>query len=190
MVKKCIKLLVFCCCSLLFVVTVQAQTQIQNTPPMRQVLGATGGSYTFAPGGPIGSIDYTVGELMVTTDSTSVPNFSVHWLTQGFLQPENMLSVLPPINEGELKIYSGITANGDGHNDSWIIDGITIPSQVSVSIYNRWGDNIYEAEHYDNVNTVWKGEKHTGQALPDGTYFYIIKEPGKKAHKGWVELTH
>lgn len=86
-------------------------------------------------------------------------------------------------------IYHGITPNGDGHNDTWIIDGLDSLSDVNVSIYNRWGDRVWIAYNYDNVKAVWKGQDNRGNALPDGTYFYLISYKDKR-ESGWIELSH
>ncbi|GIV28108.1 MAG: hypothetical protein KatS3mg027_1922 [Bacteroidia bacterium] len=88
-----------------------------------------------------------------------------------------------------LKIYSGFSPNGDGVNDTWIIDGIEFYPENSVAIYNRWGDIVWQKNAYDNTNVVWDGIwSFTGEKLPNGTYFYIINIPNQQ-FKGWVELT-
>jgi gliding motility-associated-like protein len=87
-----------------------------------------------------------------------------------------------------IHVYSGITPNGDGVNDGWVIDGITFFSDNSVDIFNRWGNLVWYGDGYDNVNVVWKGENTNGERLPDGTYFYIINIKDRR-FKGWVELT-
>ncbi|MBA2584742.1 MAG: gliding motility-associated C-terminal domain-containing protein [Bacteroidetes bacterium] len=86
-------------------------------------------------------------------------------------------------------IYSGITPNGDGENDTWIIDGIENFPENSVEIYNRWGDKVWASKGYDNNTAVWIGNNKNGKPLPDGTYFYIVTL-GNDVHKGWVELTN
>lgn len=86
------------------------------------------------------------------------------------------------------QIYNGITANGDGINDSWIIDSISHFNPNTVSIFNRWGNRVWTADNYDNINVVWKGANQNENPLPGGTYFYII-EAGAEIRKGWVELT-
>jgi hypothetical protein len=62
-----------------------------------------------------------------------------------------------------------------------------------VSIFNRWGDLVWNCDNYDNQDIagkkVWTGLSNKGAVLPDATYFYII-EAGGKTDKGWVELTH
>ncbi len=89
----------------------------------------------------------------------------------------------------ELKIYSGITPNGDGVNDIWIIDGIQFYEENSVAIYSRWGAVVWEKAGYNNTDVAWDGTwSFSGEKLPSGTYFYLINIPNKQ-FKGWVELT-
>lgn len=87
-----------------------------------------------------------------------------------------------------LDVYHGITPNNDGHNDTWIIDGLD-SLNAYVEIYNRWGQQVWQGDNYDNVNVVWRGENKNGQGLPDGTYYYLILI-GDTHLNGWVELSH
>ncbi|MCA6363923.1 MAG: gliding motility-associated C-terminal domain-containing protein [Bacteroidetes bacterium] len=91
------------------------------------------------------------------------------------------------VNQNEVETYSGITPNGDGKNDTWVIDGITGIQGVEVEIYNRWGMLIWQNSQYDNTTNVWKGTDSSGQLLPEGTYFYIIRK-STIIKKGWIEL--
>ncbi|MGZ4034469.1 MAG: gliding motility-associated C-terminal domain-containing protein [Bacteroidia bacterium] len=239
---------------------VTSDAQVQNNPPMRQVLSSTGGTATTPSGN---SYDYTVGEVMVDTYIPGSP-FTVKALTQGFQQPNSSNSSLnvhelsvnssciganngsanlqvlastgtvhyywyAPINDStplqthlapgsypyyisdgtffindtivitedqvdcgaQLSFYNGITPNADGNNDTWVIDGITNIKENTVSIFNRWGDLVWNCDNYDNVTDgkVWKGKSNKNGELPDATYFYVINAGGK-TYKGWVELTH
>jgi flagellar hook assembly protein FlgD len=63
-----------------------------------------------------------------------------------------------------------------------------------VKIFNRWGTKVWEASGYDNVNVVWTGKNQSGQALPDGTYYYIVElydTDGSVlfSESKWVEIT-
>ena len=71
----------------------------------------------------------------------------------------------------ELNIPSGITPNGDGKNDHLIIHGIERYPDNIVSIYNRWGNLVYQKEHYANE---WEGQNNSNELLPEGTYFIIL----------------
>jgi gliding motility-associated-like protein len=87
-----------------------------------------------------------------------------------------------------LKFYSGITPNYDGVNDSWWIDNIELFPENTVQIYNRWGNEVWYGEGYNNDDVVWVGKTDEGKEMPDATYFYIAKVAGKR-YKGWIELT-
>lgn len=87
-----------------------------------------------------------------------------------------------------LKFYSGITPNGDGRNDRWIIDNVELFPQNKVRIYNRFGNMVFDGENYDNNTVVWEGRNLSGNELPSGTYFYLF-ESNSDVEKGWIELT-
>jgi gliding motility-associated-like protein len=88
----------------------------------------------------------------------------------------------------EFDIYSGFTPNGDGFNDVWVIDGITGLRGVEVQIFNRWGALVWSSAEYNNTTNVWNGTGLNGESLPDGTYFYLIRN-NRAVKKGWIELT-
>jgi|SRR6185437_4703036 len=87
-----------------------------------------------------------------------------------------------------LAFYNGITPNGDGHNDVWIIDNIELFPGNTVEIYNRWGTRVWNATGYNNNNIAWRGQDYNNKPLPDGTYFYLVKV-NSRTYKGWVQLT-
>ena len=70
-----------------------------------------------------------------------------------------------------LEVHTGFTPNGDGVNETWHIPCIDWFPENEVSIYNRWGQLIYEAISYQND---WDGTIN-GRPLPDGTYFYTLQ---------------
>lgn len=79
-----------------------------------------------------------------------------------------VVTVLP-----DIMVPSGVSPNGDGYNDGWIIDYIEqFPGNV-VEVYNRWGDLLYHVEGYDNEEP-WDGY-YNGKLLPVGTYYYVIE---------------
>jgi gliding motility-associated-like protein len=71
---------------------------------------------------------------------------------------------------------NAITPNGDGRNDELVFDvlleGASKFPNNEIIIFNRWGDIIYQASPYNND---WRGTNSTGQELPDGTYYYILR---------------
>ena len=102
------------------------------------------------------------------------------------------IHVLPLENIGDnVLVYNGITPNGDGVNDKWIIEGIDKYPENYIQIFNRWGSVIREYYSYDNVDVVWDGTNENDKTLPDGTYFYLLKimyHGQEEFIKGWVYI--
>jgi len=94
-------------------------------------------------------------------------------------------------NSCDVKLYTGITPNGDGKNDYWEIDNIEINQPNEVEIFNRWGSQVWSASNYNNREISWKGDNNGGSQLPSGTYFYTIKVSGNSSASGsgWIQLT-
>jgi gliding motility-associated-like protein len=90
-------------------------------------------------------------------------------------------------------IPSGFSPDGDGINDMFVIRGLNKYPDNELTIFNRWGDLIYETKSYKND---WDGttgnlsQKVSGNTVTDGTYFYILKLNDKddRKYKGYVEL--
>ncbi|WP_158538632.1 T9SS type B sorting domain-containing protein [Chitinophaga skermanii] len=84
----------------------------------------------------------------------------------------------------DIYIPNIITPNGDGKNDRFVIIGIEKYPGSHLTIYNRWGNQVYHSNNYDNT---WDGLN-----LLQSTYYYILKlntPQGEQLYKGWVELT-
>jgi gliding motility-associated-like protein len=71
------------------------------------------------------------------------------------------------------------TPNGDGKNDYWKLDALTVayPNAI-VEVYDRWGRMVFRSKR--GYPEPWNGrDKATGRPLPMNNYFYIIY-PNKK----------
>jgi gliding motility-associated-like protein len=81
--------------------------------------------------------------------------------------------------------------NGDGKNDYYVIHGIENLKDNKFTVFNRWGQVIYEKEAYAND---WEGTNGNGTLMPDGTYFvlFTVQVPGQGqlTFKETVELRH
>jgi len=84
---------------------------------------------------------------------------------------------------------TGITPNGDGLNDAFVIKGIgpslnTEPGEVqcdwledtNMRVINRWGSLVFEEANYRND---WEGTNESGEDLPQGTYFVVFEALGE-----------
>lgn len=93
---------------------------------------------------------------------------------------------------GDIVIYNAVSPNGDGKNDFFLIQHIDLFEDTrsnNVTIFNRWGDVVFEASNYDNTTRVFRGDNLNGNALPSGTYFYkIVFNSGRAMQSGYLSL--
>lgn len=80
----------------------------------------------------------------------------------------------PPPEIPPFDIKNTITANEDGFNDSWIIEGLEAYPDTYVAVYNIYGKELYTSDDYNNE---WSGT-YNGKTLPNGTYMYVVKPGG------------
>jgi gliding motility-associated-like protein len=88
---------------------------------------------------------------------------------------------LVKINVDDLFIPSVITPNGDGKNDTFIINALIGP--VKLLIFNKWGNEEYRSSDYANE---WDGTNNKGDQLTEDTYYYIITLGNGTVRKGTV----
>ena len=86
----------------------------------------------------------------------------------------------------------GISPNGDGINDTFVVEGIELRPNNTISIYNRWGALVYAKKGYDNS---WGGISdhnltlNRSKGLPSGTYFYVLNFHDENfSWHGWIYL--
>jgi len=84
-------------------------------------------------------------------------------------------------------IYNTITPNSDGFNDYLYIQGIEYFPDNELVIFNQWGDKIITLKNYNNSTVKWAGTNKSGNLLPSGTYYYVLKiEQLNKVYNGWI----
>ena len=120
--------------------------------------------------------DLVVTETQLYTLTGTTPN--------GCKETDSLMVILVD----DVKAYSGFTPNGDGINDTWIIQNADGYPEITVEIFNRWGERVFQSKGYDNSTKVFNGSRN-GKDLPVGTYYYVIrKDPGSKAVTGNVTI--
>ena len=82
------------------------------------------------------------------------------------------------------QIPSLFTPNNDGVNDYWKIPNLELYGKLEVSIYNRYGQTVYQSDDYKND---WYGTWNS-MDLPSASYYYIIKSSTKGIIKGVVNI--
>jgi len=91
----------------------------------------------------------------------------------------------------DIGIPDGFSPNGDGLNETFIIEGLDAYPGNTIYIFNRWGNKVFSASPYHND---WDGtsdsDRFTGRgALPVGTYFYVLELKDGQKRSGFVYLT-
>jgi gliding motility-associated-like protein len=102
-----------------------------------------------------------------------------------------------PLTEGancnvDITIPEAFSPDGDGTNDTFVIEGIEYFDQNEIVIFNRWGSEVFRMSPYNNS---WNGTSQSamnigGDELPTGTYFYLLDTKTEKygVIKGYVYL--
>ena len=87
----------------------------------------------------------------------------------------------------DLVMYEIFTPNGDGVNDTWVVEGIENFPDSQLEIFNRWGERVYLATGYQND---WNGTTSSGTELPAGTYYFILQlnDGTGTIHRGAITL--
>jgi gliding motility-associated-like protein len=84
---------------------------------------------------------------------------------------------------GQLIIPNVVTANGDGVNDLFVVEGLK--PNTSLTIINRWGNIVLQTDNYQND---WNGDDLNGFRLLDGVYTYILTPENDQPEHGFVHL--
>lgn len=106
--------------------------------------------------------------------------------------PRTVEAVSPCDVESPVFVPESFSPNGDGINDVLVIPGIEAFPENSISIFNRWGAEVYREVGYDNATKRWDGtslEATLGGDLPTGTYFFVLELGGQEsAITGFIQL--
>lgn len=89
-------------------------------------------------------------------------------------------------NPIEPEIPEAFTPNGNNINEYFVIGNLENFEQRQLNIYNRYGNSVYSSDNYQND---WDGTRSgNGQALPDATYYYVLKLSENDIRKGFVYI--
>ena len=108
-----------------------------------------------------GEVTYTSSRDFIGEDTFSyrVKDIKGRW--------SNEATVRVSVAANPLVIPNVITPNGDNLNDRLVILGTESFDRISLTIINRWGNEVYQNDNY-------KGE-WDGRGLNDGTYFVFVR---------------
>jgi gliding motility-associated-like protein len=72
----------------------------------------------------------------------------------------------------EIGVPNTFTPNSDGVNDTWEIINVENFPKIGITIYDRWGQEVYKTIGYPR-SKWWNGTRG-GKKLPSSTYYYVI----------------
>ena len=86
-------------------------------------------------------------------------------------------------------IATAFTPNGDGINDTWVIQGIENFQNSIVNVYNRQGRLVFDAKGYQND---WGGiYRENSDRLPPASYYFVVDlKDGSTPIDGWLFINY
>lgn len=84
---------------------------------------------------------------------------------------------------GAITVFTFFSPNGDGVNDTFVIEGLATSPDNELFIFNRWGVEVFSMKNYDNsFNGISQGRATIAgdNELPVGTYYYVLKLNGQE----------
>ncbi|MBT9393784.1 gliding motility-associated C-terminal domain-containing protein [Hymenobacter sp. NST-14] len=82
--------------------------------------------------------------------------------------------------DNKLGFYNIITPNGDGKNDVLTINNVHLYPANTLTVYNRWGKQLYETRNYRNT--------FGGEGCSPGMYYYLFQLDNGTSYKGWFQI--
>jgi gliding motility-associated-like protein len=114
-----------------------------------------------------------IGTLTILSNG-DIPAYTLNLVGEGDAEPE---------------VYNVVTTTSNGKHDFLNIRNITLFPKNRVSIYDRWGNKVFEKANYDNVNGAFAGISSSGKELAEGTYYYVLdKGNGSQRITGFIML--
>ena len=91
-----------------------------------------------------------------------------------------------------MKDKYGFSPNGDGINETWVIEDIALYPNNMVRIYNRSGKVVYQMKGYNNTFNGLSNTINSSKKLPVGAYYFTIEfnTPNSKPAKGWIYINY
>ena len=104
---------------------------------------------------------------------------------------EELQAIIDMVNNTPINVIpaQAFTPNGDGINDSWIIQGIEDYPNNVVRVYNRYGREVFAAKGYQNN---WQANfNDNSKKLPPASYYYTIDlGDGSALKNGWIFINY
>ncbi|HYG52809.1 MAG TPA: gliding motility-associated C-terminal domain-containing protein, partial [Flavobacteriales bacterium] len=155
-------------------VTVNPLPPADAGPDYQIILGQSvviGGNPSTASGNTVNWLPVNFLDDASSFNPTATPDSSTYYVltvtdANGCVNTDTMLVEVFP----DIIFPNGFSPNGDGANDTWILDFIEMFPDCEVSVYNRWGQPVFYSKGYD---IPWDGT-YSSKPVTVGTYYYVI----------------
>lgn len=107
--------------------------------------------------------------------------YTFQWILSNDYCPANMDEVVIIVES--FMVPDAFSPNDDGKNDKFVIVGIESIGGGDLSVYNRWGNLVYQEQNYANG---WGGTSSAGKNLSDDTYYYTLELKNGEVYKGYL----
>ena len=153
-----------------------------------------------------------LGNAVQVTGKAGGTNVSYYWTPPNYLDNPNSLNPVSStpqdmvyslhvvsnlgcgtmVDEVRVRVFEKVvipntfTPNGDGTNDTWVIQDLDVFTDAILEVYNTAGQRVYRSVGYEKP---WDGTMN-GRPLPVGTYYYAInlKDTRTKPLVGYVTI--
>jgi len=87
----------------------------------------------------------------------------------------------------KVSVPNAFSPNGDGINDVWNIEALSLYPESETNVFNRYGQLVFHSQGYSHA---WDGRLN-GKRLPVGTYYYTIDRKNNFAiMSGWLMIIY
>ncbi len=89
------------------------------------------------------------------------------------------------IDESPFTFFNAFTPDNDGKNDTWEVKNLDLYPDNDLTVFNRWGDEVFAAKGYSSAK-AWDGGN-----LNPGTYYYILNvnmAGARRSFKGFITM--
>lgn len=137
---------------------------------------------------PIIALSETSGSVVITSDMIPEECWDIVEITgtASNVCGTQSATFLATVDACEITIPNVFTPNNDEYNNEFKIDGLEVYSGVKFTVYNRWGNIVFETDDYQNdgdSSNNWKGRDE-----PEGTYFYHLTLPNGFERNGIITI--
>ena len=98
--------------------------------------------------------------VRVETASTDISNTNNYILATGSIKDNDIPNLFSP--------------NDDGVSDEFKINGIEEFPNFKLTIFDRWGSEIYAYNNEGRTNPIWWNGRKDGKIVPVGVYYYTL----------------